>query len=103
MRFLKNSDPSGCGHGVYYNDLMIGLVADDVLYLKAEADSSNYFSGRGLEAFEYVKNTKTMKMSYFMAPEEIYENPEEAKMWAERAYAAAVRSRSKSKKKKSSS
>jgi len=31
-------------------------------------------------------------MSYYMAPEDIFDDPEEAKVWADRSYAAAVRS-----------
>jgi DNA transformation protein len=34
-----------------------------------------------------------VKMSYYSAPEEIFDNPEEAKEWAERTYDAALRGR----------
>jgi len=81
------------GHGLFHQGLMIGLVADDVLYLKADAETSGKFSERGLSQFEYVKNGKPMKMSYFLAPEEIYDDPEEASRWASIAYAAALRSK----------
>ena len=69
------------GYGVYHDDVMFGLIADDVLYLKADAQSADKFSALGLEQFEYVKNGKSMKMSYFMAPEEIYEDRAEAAAW----------------------
>jgi DNA transformation protein len=52
-----------------------------------------------LEQFSYEKQGKAFKMSYYMAPEEIFDDPEEAKMWAERSYAAAVRSQKPKKKK----
>ncbi len=81
------------GHGIYYAQVMIGLVADDVLYLKADADSEHYFAERGLDAFEYVKNGKKMKMSYRQAPEEIFDDPQEATLWARRAFEAAERAR----------
>ena len=48
-----------------------------------------------LEPFEYVKNGKPMKMSYYMAPEEIYEDEESAREWARLSYDAALRSRKK--------
>ncbi len=86
------------GHGVFHNDLMIGLVADDVLYLKGDEKSAEFFTAKGLGQFEYVKNEKTMKMSYYMAPEEIYDDPDEAERWATRAYDAAVRSKKPKKK-----
>lgn len=88
------------GHGLFHNDLMIGLVADDVLYLKADKESSTSFSERGLAPFEYTKNGKTMKMSYFLAPEEIFDDPDEAERWASLAYEAAVRSRKPARKSK---
>lgn len=81
------------GYGLFHNDLMIGLVADDILYLKGDDKSAESFTARGLGQFEYVKNGKPMKMSYFMAPEEIYDDPDEAKRWASLAYDAALRSK----------
>lgn len=81
------------GHGVYHQDLMFGLVADDVLYLKGDAESAKLFEDKGLDRFEYVKNGKPMKMSYFLAPEEIYDDPDVARIWAQHAYDAARRSK----------
>jgi DNA transformation protein and related proteins len=81
------------GHGIYYNDIMFGLLADNVLYLKADAESAVLFEDLGLGPFQYIKNGKSMNMSYFMAPADIYEDPSEAKVWAGHAYEAAVRSR----------
>ena len=90
------------GHGIYYDGVMFGLVANDTLYLKTDAESQPLFDARGMHAFEYVKNGKAMQMSYRSAPEEIFDDPDEAKLWAERAHQAARRShaskRSKSKK-----
>lgn len=88
------------GHGVYHKQLMFGLVADDVLYLKADNAIADKFTTLGLEPFEYVKNGKAMKMSYFMAPEEIYEDRDQARNWAELSYGAAKRAAQKSKKPK---
>ena len=85
------------GHGVYHNDLMFGLVADDELYLKTDQQSAMTFQERGLCAFEYQKNGKAFKMSYCQAPEEIYDDPEEARVWATLAFDAALRSASKNK------
>lgn len=87
------------GHGIFYKGLMFALVADDTLYLKADETLSKYFTERELEQFSYEKQGKAFKMSYYMAPEDIFDDPEEAKVWADRSYAAAVRS-SKPKKKK---
>jgi len=87
------------GYGVFHKGLMFALVADDVLYLKADESISRHFTERGLEQFSYEKQGKSFKMSYYMAPEEIFDDPEEAKIWADRSYAAAVRSKKPKKKK----
>lgn len=81
------------GYGIYHDDLMFGLVADDVLYLKADERSVAAFTERGLPPFEYEKNGKKMKMSYFTAPEEIFDDTEKAREWAVRAFEAALRGR----------
>ena len=88
------------GYGLFHNDLMIGLVADDILYLKADRESADLFCDKGLEQFKYIKNGKSMKMSYFMAPEEVFDDPVEAKKWASLAYDAARRSKRPAKKKR---
>jgi len=87
------------GYGIFHKGLMFGLVADEVLYLKADEAIAKYFTERELEQFSYEKQGKAFKMSYYMAPEDIFDDLEEAKVWADRSFAAAVRS-SKPKKKK---
>lgn len=78
------------GYGLFHKGLMFGLVSDDVLYLKADVTLAPFFEERGLEPFQYEKHGKTFKMSYYMAPEEIFEDPAEAKGWALRSYEAAL-------------
>lgn len=81
------------GYGVYHDGLMFALVADDVLYLKADEESAGRFIERGLPAFEYDKGGKKMKMSYYTAPETIFDDPEIAKEWAVLAFEAALRAK----------
>lgn len=87
------------GYGIYHDDLMFGLVADDVLYLKADKESEQHYLARGLAQFEYIRNGKAMKMSYFMAPEEIFEDYSAATNWATLAYEAALRNKQRSRQK----
>lgn len=84
------------GYGIYHQELMFGLVADDTLYLKTDSQSAALFSAAGSSPFEYVKNGKSMTMSYSSAPVEVFDDPEAARQWAMRAYEAALRSRAKS-------
>jgi DNA transformation protein and related proteins len=81
------------GYGLFHKGLMFGLVADEVLYLKADETVAQYFQERGLGQFHYEKNGQTIKMAYYTAPEDIFDDPEKAKSWAVRSYEAAVRSK----------
>jgi DNA transformation protein len=82
------------GYGVYRDGIMFALVEDDVLYLKADGTNRRHFDERGLTQFTYEKKGKQIGMSYFLAPEEIFDDPREAALWGERSFAAALRSRS---------
>lgn len=86
------------GYGIYIDDLMFALVADDVLYLKTDADSRPRFEQRGLPAFSYQRNGKSYHMSYNEAPAEILENSALMRDWANKAIEAALRNRKHSKK-----
>lgn len=77
------------GHGIFLNGLMFGLIADSVLYLKVDKDSEPAFREKGLEAFSYNKKGKQYRMSYYQAPEEVFEDLDEMNSWAKKAYKAA--------------
>ncbi len=79
------------GLGLYHAGLMFALVADDVLYLKADEASARYFEALDLPRFSYEKRGKTVSLSYFMAPAEMFDDPDAARTWAARAYEAALR------------
>ena len=83
------------GHGIYLDGLMFALIADSVLYLKADKETENIFKDKGLEAFTYGKQGKEYKMSYYQAPEEALEDSEEMRSWTNRAYAVALNAASK--------
>jgi DNA transformation protein len=80
------------GYGIYRDGFMFGLVSDDVLYLKVDATTNKQFQERGLLPFEYQKGGKTMKLSYYQAPAEIFEDLDTAKEWGDLAFGAALRS-----------
>ncbi|MDH3637715.1 MAG: TfoX/Sxy family protein [Gammaproteobacteria bacterium] len=81
------------GHGIFCDGLMIGLIADEMLYLKADARSAGRFRERGCPRFSYQKGDKRVSMSYFLAPAEALEDPSELAVWARLAVAAAQRAR----------
>lgn len=84
------------GHGVYHEGVMFALVVDNTLYLKTDSGNADYFSAQNLDAFEYHgKDGRTVRMSYHRAPDELFENPAMASVWAKRSYDAALRAHAK--------
>jgi len=81
------------GHGIFFDGLMIGLVAGDMLYLKADRQSAVRFTDNDLAQFQYPKGDKMVGMSYYLAPPEALDDPAEMREWAQLAYAAALRTR----------
>jgi len=79
------------GHGLFLEGLMFALVADNDLYLKADADSQADFEALGLERFTYYKQGKPFSMSYYQAPPEALEDHDVMADWGNKAYGAALR------------
>jgi DNA transformation protein len=79
------------GHGIYHDGRMFALVIRDTLYLKADANTLVEFEQRGLPAFAYEREGRRMETSYRQAPEEIFEDREEAMRWGRLAWEAAMR------------
>lgn len=78
------------GAGVYLDGVMFALVADDVLYFKADAKTQVSFEEEGLKPFVYTaKNGRRTVMSYWRVPERLYDEPEEMVAWARVALAVA--------------
>jgi len=79
------------GYGIYHDGIMFGLISQDTLYLKADAENSADFKDQGLSQFEYVRQGKVIGLSYYQAPEIVLEDTNEAALWARRSFAAALR------------
>jgi len=88
------------GHGIWHEDRMIALVANDTLYLKADAESAPHFDALDLPPFTYERQGQSMPMSYRLAPADLFEDRHEAALWGRRAYEAALRSGQPPKQKK---
>ncbi len=87
------------GHGLYQDGLMFGLVADDQVYLKVDAESDPEFVELGLEPFRYEKNGRSSTMSYYLPPDGAVDNRSEICEWAQKGLNAANRAQSGKKKK----
>ncbi len=78
------------GGGVYHDGVMFGLIADDVLYLKADDKTSPDFEQEGSTPFiSASKNGKQANMPYWQVPERLYEDVDELAKWATKAYSVA--------------
>ena len=90
---------SGCG--VFADGLMIALVVDGVVFLKADTDNIAEFEREGLRPFSYkTKDGIRTLNSYWRMPERLYDEPDELAGWARSAMAAARRSALRTSKRK---
>lgn len=82
------------GWGFYCDDRFFALIADDILYLKADAETEADFHAAGSTPFSYtLKEGRSITMGYWSAPEESLESPHAMQPWATRALAAALRAK----------
>ena len=81
------------GHGIYAGGPIIGIVIDDILYLKTDEINRSQVTALALEPFVYLTKTEAKNStSYFRAPDEALENPEAMRNWLRSAQGAALRS-----------
>lgn len=78
------------GYGIYQDDCMFALIADDRLYFKADAATRGDFEAEGLSPFTYVVRGKALTMQYFEAPPEVFEAQEAMRAWVQKALGAAL-------------
>lgn len=85
------------GAGLYGDDKMFGLIADDVAYLKVDDASRDDFIKAGSSPFNpYPEKAKAVVMSYYEIPPDILENREALAQWAQRALAIQGKKKARS-------
>lgn len=77
------------GAGLYLDGKMFALIANDVLYFKADHTNKDDYDNVGMGPFRPFA-AKPQTMSYYEVPIDVLENREELKTWAEKAYAVAL-------------
>jgi DNA transformation protein and related proteins len=85
------------GHLLYCGEIPVGLVYDERIYLKTDAETKALFAAAGCEPFTYAMRGRMMEMSYWTAPDAALDDAEAMRPWAERALEAALRAREKKK------
>lgn len=76
------------GAGVYVDDVCFALLSDDALYFRVGDANRADFEARGMTPFRPRKDHAPIA-SYYQVPEDILEEPEDLRPWAEKALAAA--------------
>jgi DNA transformation protein and related proteins len=78
--------------GVFCDGFMLGMVTDNTLYFRV--DDGNRAAFKEAESFpplNYQKKGETIDLSFWRAPERLYDEPDELVTWARAALAAARR------------
>ncbi|AET69046.1 regulator of competence-specific genes [Desulfosporosinus orientis DSM 765] len=101
MGFIKVKKMFG-GAGLYYDGLIFGLLADDVLYFKVDDSNRSDYEKAGTEAFRPFAH-KPMVMSYYEVPVDIMEDREQLADWVWKALLVSKNNPPKKKKKKKAS
>ena len=79
------------GAGVFHQGLNFAIVAGDTLYFKADETSFPDFDAEGCGPFVWGEEPHQVMKGYRLAPERLYDEPDEFTVWARKALAVAMR------------
>jgi DNA transformation protein and related proteins len=80
------------GVGLYSGDTFFALIADDTLYFKVDDSNRPDFEARQMGPFQpYGPEGEVMQ--YYQLPDDLLEDLEALRPWAQKALAAATRPR----------
>jgi DNA transformation protein len=78
--------------GVFCDGVMLGMVADNTLYFRVdELSRSTFKEAESYPPLNYVKKGCAIDLSFWRAPERLFDDSEEFVAWARAALAAAHR------------
>jgi DNA transformation protein and related proteins len=78
--------------GVFCDGLMFGMVTDNMLYFRVDDHNRAVFKEAAtFPSLSYVKQGRTIDLSFWRAPERLFDEPDELVTWAREAIAAAQR------------
>ncbi|MDT3686390.1 MAG: TfoX/Sxy family protein [Pseudorhodoplanes sp.] len=84
------------GAGIFVDDLMFALIADEMIYLKVDAENARDFEREDLPPFTYAARNRRVELSYRRMPDRLYDDREELRRWAQASLAAARRAQATS-------
>ena len=78
--------------GVFCDGLMFGMVTENTLYFRVDDDNRAAFAeAEAYPRLNYSKKGSTIDLSFWRAPERLFDEPDELVAWARAAMAAAER------------
>lgn len=78
--------------GVFCDGVMLGMVSDNMLYLRVDDRNRAAFEeARSSPPLSYEKKGVSIDLSFWRAPERLFDEPDELVAWARLALAAAHR------------
>jgi DNA transformation protein len=78
--------------GVFCDGLMLGMVRGNTLYFRVDDDNRMAFKeAESFPPLNYEKKGGTIDLSFWRAPERLFDEPDELVTWARAALAAARR------------
>ncbi len=79
------------GHGLYWRDVIFGLVSRERLYFKVDEESRGEYLARGMGPFR--PNERQTSKSYYEVPQDVLDDRESLLCWARQAIRAGQESR----------
>ena len=78
--------------GVFCDGLMFAMVTDDTLYFRVDDDNREAFKeAETFPPLNYAKGGELIDLSFWRAPERLFDEPDELVAWARAALGAARR------------
>ena len=78
--------------GVFCEGVMLGMVTENVLYFRVDDLNREAFKeAAAFPSLNYMKGGRSIDLSFWRAPERLYDEHEEFIAWARQALAAAHR------------
>jgi DNA transformation protein len=78
--------------GVFCDGLMLGMVTVDTLYFRVDDHNRAAFKeAESVPPLSYEKKGRSIDLSFWRAPERLFDEPDELVAWARAALAAARR------------
>jgi DNA transformation protein len=78
--------------GVFCDGFMLAMVRDNTLYFRVDdANRADFKEAESIPPLNYEKRGGTIDLSFWRAPERLFDEPDELVTWARAALAAARR------------